>query len=237
MVSGFSIFFFPWRIAGREILERPTYRYAPTVVYMDAPALLETAPEHISWSTWLYTREREREREVYIYESWLRHALSYFSRLPQKRLTTRSDPGASDTPHQHEKRLELFFLFFLAGSHTQRERAIQQLAGCVLYIERRRRRLTVQPHLSLLIVNLARSWIFLNFVQIENDFPRKRDFQKFCRINSGEKENGLQIYIGENLFRPWITSYMMDVIQLTSLRNMNSIFFFFLSFSRPTISS
>lgn len=237
MVSGFSIFFFPWRIAGREILERPTYRYAPTVVYMDAPALLETAGTHIMEHMTVHKRERERERGIYLWELIASRPVIFLS-LPQKRLTTRSDPGASDTPHQHEKRLELFFLFlFLAGSHTQRERAIQQLAGCVLYIERRRRRLTVQPHLSLLIVNLARSWIFLNFVQIENDFPRKRDFQKFCRINSGEKENGLQIYIGENLFRPWITSYMMDVIQLTSLRNMNSIFFFFLSFSRPTISS
>lgn len=149
---------------------------------------------------------------------------------PENRLTTRSDPGASDTPHQHEKRLELFFLFFLLDhTHTQREK-LSSSRMYVIYREKKNKTDSSAPSVSL-IVNLARSWIFFfNFVQIQNDFPRKCIFKKHLVESIQERKKMAYRCVRENLFKPWITSYMMDVIQLTSLRNMNSIFFF----SRPT---
>ncbi len=58
MVSGFSSSFFSMTDRRGKILERPTYRYAPTVVYMDAPALLETAGTHIMGHMTVHKRER-----------------------------------------------------------------------------------------------------------------------------------------------------------------------------------
>lgn len=182
-------------------------------------------PEHISWATWLYTRERE----VYIYESWLRHALSYFSLCPRKPTDYTVGSGRIRHAASARKTPGTFFPFFFAGSHTHREK-LSSSRMYVIYREKKNKTDSSAPSVSL-IVNLARSWIFFfNFVQIQNVFSRKCIFKKNLVESIQERKKMAYRCIRENLFRPWITSYMMDVIQLTSLRNMNSIFFF----SRPT---
>ncbi len=149
-------------------------------------------PEHISWATWLYTRERE----VYIYESWLRHALSYFSLCPRKPTDYTVGSGRIRHAASARKTPGTFFSFFFAGSHTHSELSSRM---CVIYREKKKKTDSSAPSVSL-IVNLARSWIFFKFRSNSKWFPAQMYFQeKCCRINSGEIENGLQMYRRESL--------------------------------------
>jgi hypothetical protein len=135
----------------------------------------------------------KREREVYIYESWLRHALSYFSLCPRK--PTDYTVGSGRIRHAASAR-KTPGTFFCWITHTQRELSSRM---CVIYREKKKKTDSSAPSVSL-IVNLARSWIFFKFRSNSKWFPAQMYFQeKFGRINSGEKENGLQMYRRESL--------------------------------------
>lgn len=189
------VFFFFVSMTDRrgEILERPTYRYAPTVVYMDAPALLETAGTHIMGHMTVH----KRERGIYLWELIASRPVIFLS-LPPKTDWLHGRIRAHPTRRISTKNAWNFFSFFFAGSHTHREK-LSSSRMYVIYREKKNKTDSSAPSVSL-IVNLARSWIFFfNFVQIQNDFPRKCIFKKNLVESIQERKKMAYRYVGERI--------------------------------------